>query len=312
MAMQSREIHMMGTVIQLTIQHDYANFVLDEVIMRLQEYDKRFSANDLNSELMEINKNAGMMPVKVNPSLYQLIKIGKKHSTAERSSLNIAIGPLVQAWRIGFEDAKVPSQNDIQSLLNKTNANDIILDDKDQTVYLKQIGMFIDLGALAKGFIADLIVHDLKSMNASSALINLGGNVMTYGKSPRHEDGYWRIGIQNPFFPRGNHIAVFKAYNQSVVTSGIYERSFTMNNQTYHHILDSNTGYPIQTEIAGLTVISKKSVDGEIWTSRLFGQSPHQIIDTLNQLQDVAGIVVTKDGELQYSKSLQPYLIETT
>lgn len=84
-----------------------------------------------------------------------------------------------------------------------------------------------------------------------------------------------------------------------------------MNNKTYHHILDSTTGYPIQTKIAGLTIVSNKSVDGEIWTSRLFRQSPSQIIHTLNQIQDVAGIVVTKDGELYYSESLRPYLIET-
>lgn len=148
-------------------------------------------------------------------------------------------------------------------------------------------------------------------MNATSALINLGGNVMTYGISPNQKDGYWRIGIQHPFLPRGNYIAVLKAFNQSVVTSGVYERTFTMNNKTYHHILDSTTGYPIQTKIAGLTIVSNKSVDGEIWTSRLFGQSPSQIIHTLNQIQDVAGIVVTKDGELYYSESLRPYLIET-
>ena len=311
MAMQSRDIQMMGTVIHLAIQHEYAEFVLNEIILRLKEYEKRFSANDPTSELMEVNQNAGIQPVKINPGLYELIKIGKKHSTAEDSSLNIAIGPLVQAWRIGFEDAKVPSHQDIQSLLSKTNAKDIILDDENLTVFLKHTGMFIDLGALAKGFIADLIIQDLEAMNATSALINLGGNVMTYGISPNQKDGYWRIGIQHPFLPRGNYIAVLKAFNQSVVTSGVYERTFTMNNKTYHHILDSTTGYPIQTKIAGLTIVSNKSVDGEIWTSRLFGQSPSQIIHTLNQIQDVAGIVVTKDGELYYSESLRPYLIET-
>ncbi|PAV28440.1 thiamine biosynthesis protein ApbE [Virgibacillus profundi] len=310
MAMQTREIHMMGTIIQLSVQQTHANFVLDEVIIRLKEYEKRFSANDSNSELMEVNKNAGIMPVKVNPGLYKLIKIGKKHSTQAGSSLNIAIGPLVQAWRIGFQDANVPSQKAIQSLLSRTNASDIILDDQDQTVFLKHTAMFIDLGALAKGFIADLIIHDLQSMNVPAALINLGGNVMTYGISPKHEDGYWRIGIQHPFLQQGNYIAVLRALNQSVVTSGIYERSFTMNNQTYHHILDPNTGYPVKTEIAGLTVVSKESVDGEIWTGRLFGKSPRQIINTLDQLKDVAGIVVTKDGELCYSESLNPYISE--
>jgi FAD:protein FMN transferase len=308
--MQSREIHMMGTIIQLSVQHNYANFVLDEIIIRMKEYDKRFSAHDSGSELMKINKNAGIQPIKVNPSLYQLIKIGKKHSAAEDSALNIAIGPLVQAWKIGFEDAHVPTQKNIESLLSKTKSSDIILDEKDQSVFLKHSGMFIDLGALAKGFIADLIIEELESMNVSAALINLGGNVVTYGVSPNHGDGYWRIGIQHPLLPRGNHIAILKVLNQSVVTSGIYERKFTMNNQTYHHILDPNTGYPIETETAGLTIVSKKSVDGEIWTGRLFGKSPCQVMNKLSQLKDIAGIVITKDGELYCSDSLKPHLTE--
>ncbi|WP_249315412.1 FAD:protein FMN transferase [Bacillus sp. FJAT-49711] len=299
---------MMGTVIQLAIQHEYANWILDEVIMKLKEYEKRFSAHDPQSELMEVNNLAGIRPVKVNSSLYDLIKIGKKHSTPADSSLNITIGPLVKAWRIGFKDAQVPSQKDIQSLLEKTRPSDIILDDEEQTVFLKNTGMFIDLGALAKGFIADLLIDDLKSMNVSAGLINLGGNVMAYGYSPNQNDGYWRIGIQHPFLPRGNYIAVVKGLNQSIVTSGIYERKFTANNQTYHHILDRHTGYPIETEVAGLTIVSKKSVDGEIWTGRLFGQSPHEIMDVLDQLKDVSGIVVTKDGEVYYSESLSPHI----
>lgn len=85
MAMQTREIHMMGTVIQLSVQHDYANFVLEELILRLKEYEKRFSAHDPASELMEVNKNAGIKPVKVKPSLYKLIKIGKKNTVLQQT-----------------------------------------------------------------------------------------------------------------------------------------------------------------------------------------------------------------------------------
>ncbi|WP_186579685.1 FAD:protein FMN transferase [Aquibacillus kalidii] len=310
MPVQNREIQMMGTIIYLSVEHDYAAFVLEELILRLKEYEKRFSAHDPDSELMEVNTHAGIKPVKVDTSLYELIKLGKKHSTAANSFFNITIGPLVQAWRIGFEDANIPSERKIQSLLKVTNANDILLDDKLQTVYLKYTGMFIDLGAIAKGFIADLLIEDLKSMNVSSALINLGGNVMTYGNAPKHKDSSWRIGIQHPFEPRGNYIAILKAFNQSVVTSGIYERNFTRNNQTYHHILDPTTGYPIESEAASLTVVSKNSVDGEIWTSRLFGKSPDQIIETINQLDDIEGIVVTRDGKLSYTESLKENLME--
>lgn len=311
LSVESRNIQMMGTNIQLTVQHDQPDQVLDKVVRRLHEYEHRFSANDPHSELMEVNDHAGMKPVKVHPSLYELIKIGKEHSKAPNSALNIAIGPLVQAWRIGFEDATVPSEETIQSSLQKTDPNQVILDEQSQTVFLKQRGMFIDLGAVAKGFIADLLIEDFKSMHVSAGLINLGGNVMTYGKAPKHQDGYWRIGIQHPFLPRGNYLAILRAFNQSVVTSGIYERKLTVNGRTYHHILDPQTGYPIETDMASLTIVSKKSVDGEIWTGRLFGKPTDQVMDTLRGLEDIAGIVVTKDKEVLYSASLKPFLIET-
>jgi len=306
MAIQTREIHMMGTNNQLSVEHDKPQVILDEIIMRLHEFDKRFSTHDPHSELMEVNNNAGVKPVKVHPDLYELIKIGKEHSSADDSYLNIAIGPLVQAWQISSSKAHRPTPKTIQTLLSKINARDIILDDQAQTVFLKWTGMFIDLGAIAKGFIADLIIQDLEAMNVSAGLINLGGNVMTYGNAPKHEDSFWRIGIQHPFHVRGTYIAVVKALNQSVVTSGIYERKSIIDNQTYHHILDPNTGYPIMTDIASLTVVSKKSIDGEIWTSRLFGQPSEQIINSLEQIKDVEGIVITKNGDLLYSTGIKP------
>jgi len=306
MAIQTREIHMMGTNNQLSVEHDKPQVILDEIIMRLHEFDKRFSTHDPHSELMEVNNNAGVKPVKVHPDLYELIKIGKEHSSADDSYLNIAIGPLVQAWQISSSKAHRPTPKTIQTLLSKINARDIILDDQAQTVFLKWTGMFIDLGAIAKGFIADLIIQDLEAMNVSAGLINLGGNVMTYGNAPKHEDSFWRIGIQHPFHVRGTYIAVVKALNQSVVTSGIYERNSIIDNQTYHHILDPNTGYPIMTDIASLTVVSKKSIDGEIWTSRLFGQPSEQIINSLEQIKDVEGIVITKNGDLLYSTGIKP------
>jgi len=311
MTMQNRHIHMMGTIIQISVQHEKPTCILDKIVERLEEFDKRFSAHDSNSELMKVNNNAGIKPVKVHPELFHLMSVGKKHSTATNSYLNIAIGPLVQAWRIGFKDAHIPSNDDIRTLLEKTQAQNIILDHQARTVFLKQTDMFVDLGALAKGYIADLIIKDFKSMNVSAGLINLGGNVMTYGPSPKQADGYWRIGIQNPFQSRGNFNAILRAYDQSVVTSGIYERKSTINNRTYHHILDPKTGYPIETEIASLTIVSKESIDGEIWTGRLFGHTPQQIMGTLNQLPDVDGIVITKDNDMYYSDTLKPYLTET-
>ena len=122
----------------------------------------------------------------------------------------------------------------------------------------------IDLGALAKGYIADRIADYLKAENVTSALINLGGNILTFGPALHNPDQKWRIGIQNPKETRNTNLLVLAIRDQSVVTSGIYERTFEIDGKTYHHIFDSQTGYPVSSDLASLTIISSLSVDGEI------------------------------------------------
>lgn len=302
MIQKKERIHMMGTVIDLLIEHDNPDPIMAEAIERLRVYEQRFSANRHDSELMAINHQAGQRSVVVHPQLYDLIKIGKYHSCADDSNLNIAIGPLIQTWRIGFQDAKVPSQAEIDELLRLTNPHHIILDDQEQTVFLKESGMKIDLGCLAKGYIADLLVDFLKTAGVTAALINLGGNIVGLGPVRQGQAEKWRIGIQDPQKNRNDYVTVLDIANQSVVTSGIYERSLKKDNQTYHHIFNPKTGYPTQTDVASLTIRSKQSVDGEIWTTRLYGQQSETIIDTLNQLDDIDGIVITQTGHVLYSK----------
>lgn len=302
-----RRIKLMGTTIDLTVRHQEAEKTLDELVDLLYLYNKRFSANDSTSELAQVNKNAGIQAVKVHPELYELIKIGKEHSLALESSLNITIGPLVQSWRIGFQDAQKPSDKIIREKLEIIDPDQVVLS-KDH-VYLTKKGMAIDLGALAKGYIADRLIDYLKSVKADSALINLGGNLVTMGPAFQHEDRLWRIGIQNPVKKRGHSQLVLKIRDQSVVTSGIYERLYTENGQSYHHIFNSKTGYPIDTEIASLTIISNLSVEGEIWTSRLFGQSRAQIIKQLNALSKIEGIVIDQQGKVYYSEGVNQLLL---
>lgn len=304
-----RNVNMMGTSIDLMVVHKDPEFVLDEMVERLKIYEHRFSANDDASELARINQAAGKKSVQVHPELFELIEIGKKHSLASESFLNIAIGPLIQAWRIGFSDARVPEKEEIVELLRITDPMNIYLERETLCVYLKEKDMKIDLGALAKGYIADRLVDYLKETKVKSALINLGGNIITYGPALKRADNLWRIGIQKPLSKRGESQVILKVDNQSVVTSGIYERLFDVGNDTYHHIFDPKTGYPVETELASLTIVSDLSVDCEIWTTRLFGHSPRDIIEELNQMDAIDGLVITKQGEIFYSDGLRNKIV---
>ena len=300
---------MMGTTINLSVAHQEADNILNKIISRLKIYEQRFSANDSTSELSEINQKAGIIPVIVHPELYELIKIGKKHSLPENSQLNIAIGPLIQSWRIGFDDARVPDNYEIQETLKIINPENIILDDKEKSVFLTEKDMAIDLGSLAKGYIADKICDYLDEVGSPSALINLGGNLAAHGTSLKNSDGMWHIGVQNPFYTRGNSQFVLKVQNKSVVTSGIYERNLHQNGETFHHIFDSHTGYPVKTNVVSLTIVSNLSIEGEIWTTRLFGLTAHQIIDSLNRMNDIEGLVIFNDGSFIFSNGFSEYLV---
>ena len=307
MELSSQSERLMGTTITVSILHPQADKLLTRCFELLRSYEHRFSANDASSELMEVNHQAGISAVQVHPDLFELISLGTQHSQAKNSHLNIAIGPLVQTWRIGFSDAKRPSQEEIDQSLNKIDPKQIQLDTEKQAVFLKRPGMKIDLGALAKGYSADLIATFLKSQGVEDALIDLGGNILTVGQNPIKKQP-WRIGIQNPVEPRGHHILALSIENKSVVTSGIYERHLEVDGQSFHHIFDSTTGYPVETELASITIISNRSVDGEIWTTRLFGESPTSILNIVESLPGIDTLLVSQSGKIAFTSGLQSYI----
>lgn len=305
MQKKTKDIRLMGTTIHLMVVHPHAQLILSELEKKLYMYNQRFSANDERSELSQINLNAGIQPTRVHPELFELIALGKYHSVQPHSSLNIAIGPLIKLWRVGFKDARKPEEEEIHLVLSLIDPKLIELDEVKGTVYLPSRGMEIDLGALAKGYIADRLADYMKDQGVASGLINLGGNVLTVGPALNRPDYYWRIGIQDPTATRGQSVATVKIFNQSIVTSGIYERVLTIGNETFHHIFDSTTGHPIETDVASLTIIAQHSVDCEIWTTRLFGLDARDILEQIESMPLIEGVVVTKAGQLLMSRNVE-------
>ncbi len=243
----------------------------------------------------------------LDPELYQLIEIGKHHSCAPHSQLNIAIGPLVQAWRIGFEDARIVSETQVKELLALTDPQQIQL--AAGKVFLKKAGMRIDLGALAKGYIADKLRTLCQARGAAYGLINLGGNIVCFGAAPNHSDGHWRIGIRDPQGGRADTLGILPIKDQTVVTSGIYERVLTTAEGTYHHLIDPQSGFPIECGYLSITIVAATSLLGEIWTSRLFGKPIPVVLQEIQQQPEIEGIIVTKENEVIASKGIQARLL---
>ena len=297
-------LHQMGTKITLYYKGKDAEAIVKEACALLTRYEHIFSANSDTSQLALLKQSAGVCPQEVDPELFELIKIGKQHSCDPQSFLNIAIGPLIKLWRIGFKEARIPEKQEIDQILHRLNPHFIVLDDENKRVYLEKKGMEIDLGAIAKGYFSDKIMDFFKEHGPQSAMIDIGGNVLVYGHSPSGNDN-WAVGIQNPLLPRGNSVAAVNIHNQSVVTSGVYERHYEKDGQSFHHIFDTTTGYPIASNLASLTIIADTSLACDLYTTKLFALDIRTIFQTVTSLPGMGAIVITVDGQMAYTDNLR-------
>ncbi len=254
---------LMGSPILLKLcSHDEA--MASRVFQLIKRYEDLLTVNRAESQVMDINHAAGRHPVTVSRPVFQLIQCAKAASMVRDSAFNLAIGPLVKLWRIGFHGHSVPDAADIRARLALTRPQEVILDEATCSVFLQQPGMELDLGAIAKGYIALTACADyLRQQQVEKALINLGGNVHTLGE--------WAIGLKKPFADAQALIGSLTVNGQSVVTSGTYERYFEQDGKRWHHILRPAQRYPLDNELDSVTVISADSLDGDIWTTLLFG-----------------------------------------
>jgi len=294
---------LMGSSILLKLFEDNQH-VAAAVFRLIKQQENLLTVNRAQSQLMAVNHAAGLHPVVVSQPVFDLISHAKTVSLLADSCFNLAIGPLVKRWKIGFSGNTVPPASEIQSLLPLTRPEHVILDPLTCSVFLAQQGMEIDLGAIAKGYIADRVRDELHRLGIHHALINLGGNVLTVG-APLQGATSWAIGLKQPFGETDATIGVIEVVNKSVVTSGVYERYFEIDGKIYHHILDPKTGYPLDNEILSVTVISDDSIDGDIYTTLLYGMGVKKALNYLAAIPHIEAIFVTKHRQVILSSQRQ-------
>ncbi|MTV81558.1 FAD:protein FMN transferase [Secundilactobacillus folii] len=301
--MIQKQYYGLGTTITLSVEEPATEADLDAGHRLIQHYEDILTVNRPVSEVMDVNHAAGDQPVHVSAITYQLIKRAVEVSLWNLG-FNTAIGPLVKLWKIGFDGANLPADSDIKERLKLIDPADIKLNDGAQTVFLTKPGMEIDLGAIAKGYIADAIKYLWVSMGVKSGIIDLGGNILLVGKSAR-PNGLWRIGVQNPVQKRNVALGVMTTPAKSIVTSGIYERYLVINGQNYHHMFDSKTGYPIQNDLESVTIISDLSIDGDIWTTEAFYQDIDKGLPLIENQPGLDAIFVTRDYRVAITSGLK-------
>ncbi len=284
---------LLNTTCTISLYDKQDQAILNETFDLCSRYDKLFNLSDSDSDIYKIN-HAGGKVVGVDPDTIAVIENGLGYSKKSGGVFDITVGALTTLWDIEGRDPKVPPEDRIKAAMETIDYRNVVI--SGNTVALKNKNAMIDLGGVAKGFIADKLKEFLLSRGVRRAIINLGGNVEVLGS--KEENTPWVIGVQQPFMDRNEEIGYLYVSDQSVVTSGIYERYFIQDGKTYAHILDPRTGYPVENDLSSVTIISKESKQGDGLSATCFLLGVEKATRLIESLDDVEAIFITKSGEI--------------
>ncbi len=299
-AKQSRVIFYFDTVVTVTAYTDDSQ-ILDRVEEECLHYECLLSKSIEGSDVWNIN-HAGGERVAVSDETRELILRALEYSRMSDGRFDITIEPCVALWDFSEEsEEKLPDAAGLAAAAEKVDWT--LVDVNEQGVQLPA-GMSIDLGGIAKGYISDRVAELLSEGGVESALINLGGNVRTVGSKP--DGSSWRIGIQDPEGVRDQSIVgVVTLEGNSVVTSGIYERGFTVDDVVYHHILDTETGWSVQNELAGVSIVTEESCTADALSTTVFAMGLEEGTAFVEGLENVDAIFVTREGDVSWTTGLE-------
>ncbi|MGE5627593.1 MAG: FAD:protein FMN transferase [Solirubrobacterales bacterium] len=258
----------LGTINTITAYGKRAEQAVYAAHKRVLEIDDRMSAFKEGSDVMKINRNAGIKPENINRDTFNLIKESIKFSELSNGTFDITVRPLTYLWGFSKKNNFIPNNEEVVQALSKVNYKDILLDDENCTVFLQKEGQAIDLGSIAKGYATDEVKRIFFEHKIKNSLINLGGNVAVSGHNSNGNP--WSIGIQDPTAERGSYVGTIKAVKGTIVTSGSNEQFFIKDGIRYHHILDPKTGFPADTNLLSVTVFCESSMAADALTTALF------------------------------------------
>ena len=235
-----------------------------------------------------------------------MIQASIKYSKLSDGAFDITLGPIINLWDIGTDNERLPKDEEIKAKLPLVGYDKINVSEADSSIMLKETGMAIDLGGVAKGFAADEVLKIYKKYDVDNGLINLGSSSI-YAVGKNKDNNKWTVGIKHPRSGDPNeYMGVIKLSNESLSTSGDYERFFIKDNKRYHHIMNPKTGYPVDNGVISDTiVVSGDSEDSgmlaDILTTTVFTLGPDKGIELINSMPGVSCEITTSDYKVYTS-----------
>lgn len=278
-----------------------ANKYIDTAVAEISRIEKLISSWDNNSQTSEINRNAGIKPVKVDKELFDLIERTIGISKLTDGAFDISYASMDRIWKFDGSMTKMPSKEKIIASVEKVGYQNIVLDKKNSTVFLKLERMKIGFGAIGKGYAADMAKTLLISKGVNSGIINASGDMNTWGKQPNGNE--WKVAITNPM-NKNKVFALLPITDGAVVTSGNYEKYVNFNGKRYTHIIDPRTGYP-STGIISVTVFAPKAELADALATSVFVMGKEAGLDRINQLPKTECIIIDDKGNISMSKNIE-------
>lgn len=292
-----------------------AKLIYDELKIYHELYDIYNDYEGINN-IKTINDNAGIAPVEVDRRIIDLLVFSKEAYGLSEGKVNVAFGSVLKIWHDYREEgseypdeAKVPSPEILENAALHTDIDNVVIDETAGTVFLKDPEMSLDVGAIAKGYATERVTEYAVANGFVSGIISVGGNVRTIGYKDE-ENGLWDIGIQNPDKDSQEpNIYITHLTNLSLVSSGDYERYYTVDGKRYHHIIDPVTLFPAQYFTA-VTVICEDSGIADALSTCIFNMPYEEGLEIIENLPETEALWIYADGAVKYSSHFEELISE--
>jgi len=294
---------MLDTVIELrfeTVNGTKGDEIADNVYSALGRLEKLFSRSLPASDVSRLNAQAGLKPVSVSQEVLFVAEQAVYYSEISGGAFDPTVAPLIDLWGFLGQEYRLPGEEEIEEALTLVDYRMLLIDRERNEIYLPDQSMALELGGIAKGYIVDKALTILKEAGIKTAFVNAGGDIGLIGSRP---DGTpWRIGVRHPR-DQNKVIAVLQSKDGAVVTSGDYERSFEVDGESYHHILDPKSGMPA-VQLASVTIVAETAIAADALSTTVFVLGPAEGLALIERLPGVEGVLITPDLEIIVSSGL--------
>ena len=297
---ESTDVFAMDTYMTFTAYGDNAKQALEQATDRVKKLDEMLSTGNENSEIAKLNQTGSAT---LSDDAAQLMSRSDEYNNKTSGVFDPAVYPLMQLWGFTDQQYKVPDEQSISQMLPLIDFSRVNYDKKSREVKFESDGMGIDFGGIAKGYTSAEIMDIFKDNDLVGGLVSLGGNVQAMGKKP--DGSLWKIAVQNPDKNSG-FLGILELTDKAVITSGGYERFFEQDGKVYHHILDPKTGYPAETDLQSVTIVSDDGTLADAYSTSLFVMGLDKAIDFWKEnSKDFDAILYTNDDKLYVTKGIE-------